>query len=664
MPSQGYEEPQSVQGRSSRSAGHAVRHRASVPLVAALGLCGLCLPLAALAQSDVSVTTELSHMSLQQLSNLEVTSVSKAPQPLSTAPAAIYVITHDEIARSGATSLADALRLAPNLTVTQLSASNYSVAARGLGGNPNDQNFSNKLLMLIDGRSVYTPLFSGIYMDAQDVLLDDVDRIEIISGPGSTLWGANAVNGVINIITRSADETVGTLALAGGGNQKQRIASRYGDRLNEDTTYRLYGMGFQRDSEQLPGGASAQDSWGKLQGGFRLDWQHAADSAMLQGDLYRALEEQPDTQDQVVSGGDLLLRWQRQFSAQSRLQVQAYADQTERFAQTGNLAAVLQTYDLQVQDNVPIGQIQQLVWGGGERIYDYGIRNAAALLFVPSHRTLTLGNVFGHDTISLGHGVDLIAALKMEDDPYSGWSALPDVRTTWSPSARQFIWAAASRSIRSPTPFDVDVQEKVGPLLVLSGNGAFRPERLTAWQLGYRTEPTRLVSLSVQGFYNHYDDLRTVELSPGPALFRWGNEMRATTYGVELWAQLQLTSWWRLGPGVRTVHEDFRFLPSSSRLLGIAQAGNDPSYQASLTSSMDLPHQLSLDASLQYLSPLPDPALPGYYELMSRLAWQAGPHLRLSLLGQNLLHSRMLEYPAPVGEYIARSVMLEARYER
>lgn len=617
---------------------------------------------AAATASLPSPTDALSSMSLQQLANVEVTSVSKTAQPLREAPAAIYVITHDQILRSGATNIPEVLRLAPNLTVTQLSASNYEIAARGLGGNPDDQNFSNKLLMLIDGRSVYTPLYSGIYMDAQDVVLDDVDRIEVISGPGATLWGANAMNGVINIITRAASRTQGALVQADAGTRQQRIEARYGAILDENAAVRVYGLSLHDGALQLPDGSSAHDGWSKTQGGMRLDWGRAQDAATLQADIYRAAENQLGTPDGMVSGGNVLARWLRRFSDRSDVQVQGYYDQTERFGPPGSGAFVLHTFDLELQQHDAVGSVQQLVWGAGERRSAYGITDSAALLFVPDHRTLTLGDVFAQDTVSLTSAAYLVAGLKLENDPYSGWSALPDLRASWNVTATSLWWAALSRAIRSPTPFDTDVGEKLGQVLFLSGNPDFQPERLTAYQLGYRSQPSPLVSLSLNGYYNRYDALRTVELSPGPAVLEWGNLMRGDIYGLELWADLQVAPWWRLAPGIRTAHEQFEFLPGSTGLLGVAQAGNDPGYQASLTSSMDLWRGLSLDASLRYVSALPDPALSGYYDLTAKLGWQLARTLQLALVGQNLLQGRHLQYPAPQGEYVTRSVTLEARY--
>jgi len=274
----------------------------------ALGLAG-----AARAQpapsAETSPNEDLSRLSLQELSNVEVTSVSKAADLLRQAPAAIYVITHEQILRSGATSIPEALRLAPNLQVTQLTSSDYVVTARGFGGNPQAQNFSNKMLMLIDGRSVYTPLFSGIYLDAQDVLMQDIDRIEVISGPGATLWGANAVNGVINIITRPAYLSAGTDLSFGAGNLEQNISARYGGKPSEETAYRVYGKAFARGALELPDGSSAHDGWHKAQAGGRFDRSFGADLLTVQGDVYRAIEDQLGTPDQAIEGGNVVGRW-------------------------------------------------------------------------------------------------------------------------------------------------------------------------------------------------------------------------------------------------------------------------------------------------------------------------------------------------------------------
>lgn len=607
----------------------------------------------------------LGGMSLEELANVQVTSVSKSVEPLRTAPAAIYVISHDDIRRSGATSIPEALRLAPNLEVTQMSASDYVVSARGFGGSPGAQNFSDKLLVLIDGRSVYSPLYSGVYLDAQDVMLQDVDRIEVISGPGATLWGANAMNGVINIITRSAEVTDGTLVSAAAGSMERNAAVRYGGRLDDDTAYRFYGMGFHREAQDLPGGATAGDAWSKGQAGFRIDRTATDDTTTVQGDVYRATENQLQQADVMIDGANLLGRWEHRFSAQSQLQVQAYYDLTERYSPAGDGAFVLRTYDLQIQQSLALGSSNRLVWGAGERVNDYAITSTSTLLFVPPDRALTLGNVFAQDTIALSRALGATVGMKMEDDPYSGWSALPDARIAWALNDANQLWAAASRAIRSPTPFDVDVVEKVGSTVFLTGNSQFQPEKVWAYEVGYRAQPAPVLSFSLSAYYNVYEDLRTIEPDSSTTFIplHWGNLMAGDTYGFELWGNYQVTDWWRLSPGFSTVHKRLHFQPGASGVLGLAQAGDDATGHGSLTSSMDLARNLTFDASLRYVSALPDPALPGYYNMDARLGWRAMRSLELSVTGSNLLNARHLEFPAPYGEEISRSVIVQAQWK-
>jgi iron complex outermembrane recepter protein len=631
---------------------------------AALPLLWLVASKAGLAEAQQATPFDaLSGMSLEELSNVQVTSVSKSAEPLSQAAAAIYVISHDQIVRSGATSIPEALRLAPNLLITQLSASNYVIEARGLGGNPGDQNFANKVLLLIDGRSVYSPLYSGIYVDAQEVMLQDIDRIEVISGPGATLWGANAVNGVINIVTRSAQRTQGGLVDAGAGNLEQKVSARYGAALDDTTAIRVYGTAFRQGAEQLAAGVSAEDAWRKVQGGFRLDRNLLRDSVTVQGDVYRASEDQLDQYAGLVSGANVLTRWDHR-GDQSDLQVQAYYDQTERFSPVGSGAFVLNTYDLEVQQSINAGAAQKIVWGAGERVNVYGITNTSTFLFEPSNRALSLGDLFAQDTITLAAPVKLTAGLKAEDDPYSGWALLPDLRLSYQPNAATLIWAAGSRAIRSPTPFDDDVVEKLGTRVYLVGNPQFQSEKLSAYEVGWRAQAGPTLSLSITGFYNVYDDLRTIELASSTQVLplHWGNLMAGDTYGVGAWAQWQVTDIWRLSPGVVALHEHFHFSPGASGLLGVAQAGDDPSSHATLSSSLDLPRNLTLDATLRYVGALPNPALPSFVELDARCGWHVSRSLDLSVGGTNLLHAHHLEYATPAGELIARRIMAQGQW--
>jgi iron complex outermembrane receptor protein len=334
-----------------------------------------------------------------------VTSVSKEAQPVSQAPAAVYVITNDDIEQSGATSIPELLRLAPNLEVAQTSPSNYIISSRGFLGNPGDQNFSNKLLVLIDGRSIYTPLYSGVYWDMQDALIDDIDRIEVISGPGATLWGANAVNGVINITTRKSTETEGGLLDVQAGNLETDASVRYGGSLADDLTWRVYAKGFVRDALDTPSGESAHDGWSKPQGGFRLDWDPQGDAVTLQGDLYKGVEDQGTAPNQLLTGGNLQASWKHELDGGSTLQALAYYDQTRRSTDDGGGAFTLRTYDLEVQHSFAIEDWNNIVWGAGERVSRYTIAGAissvSSLLFDPASRTLNLANAFVQDRLSV-----------------------------------------------------------------------------------------------------------------------------------------------------------------------------------------------------------------------------------------------------------------------
>jgi iron complex outermembrane recepter protein len=612
---------------------------------------------------QTTAADDLSRMSLQELANVEVTSVSKAPEPLRRAPANAYVITHEDIMRSGATSLSEVLRLAPNLQVTQLTASTYQFGAGGFGGHQASQNFANKLLILIDGRSVYSPLYSGVYADTLDVMLEDIDRIEVISGPGGTLWGANAMNGVINIITRPSYVTDGTLVSADAGNQNQMGSARYGDKLGENGSYRVYGMSFHRGAEELTDGLTAHDGWSKGQGGFRADWTLPQDVITFQGDVYRGTEEQPGIADNAIVGANALTRWRHQWE-RSDLQVQAYFDQSERYGPAGSGGFVLKTYDLEIQQNLLIGSSQHLLWGAGERVNSYNIDGTTTLFFVPASRKLTLGNVFAQDTITLAKPLQLTVGLKLEDDPYMGWTPLPDLRLSWDLNSLGVVWAAAERGVRSPTPFDRDVQEKSGPTLFLTGYSNFTTEKVSAYEVGYRVQPASFASFSISPFYNVYKDLRTIELAGGGVFLplHWGNGMGGDTFGVSAWGNLQIADWWRLSPSFSLLRKNLRFDAGASGLLGIAQAGDDPASQAALTSSMDINARLTFDVSLRHVGSLPDPALPSYNTLGARLGWHASRALEISLSATDVVHAYHLEYPAPGGEELGRSFMVGARW--
>lgn len=610
--------------------------------------------------ADGDPLLELSRMTLDQLSRVEVTSVSKAAQSLSTAPASIYVITREDLLRSGVNSMPEALRLAPNLQVTQLTSAEYQIGARGFAGAPDAQNFSNKILILIDGRSVYTPLFSGVAYDMQDVLMDDVERIEVISGPGATLWGANAMNGVINIITRNAEQTAGLLARVDAGSEETAAALRYGD-ATDNGGWRVYAKWFDRGATEFTGGVDAEDDWNKVQLGFRSDHTSGDHAFTVQGDYQEATQNFFGGERADFSGANLLGRWTHA-GRRINTRAQVYLDRVDREKPPSGIAFDIDTWDFELQQSAEVGGRHKLIWGIGRRSHDYQTENNV-LAFTPDHRTLFFTNVFVQDGITLNDELNLTAGVKFEENFYSGWSVLPDLRLSWTPNDSTLLWLAGSRAIRAPTPFDTDVQEFVGGDLFLAGDLDFKPEEVTAFELGVRGTPNATVSFSASVFYDEYDHLRSVELTPVTLLpLRWGNLMEGSAYGVEAWATLQVNSWWRLSPGFRSVHKRLEFKEGSSQLLP-GQAGNDPSSSYQLKSSMDF-GKITVDAILRKIGELPDPALDAYTELSARFAWRVSDRVELAVKGFNLLNGIHREYADPQGRELRRSVQAEIRFVR
>jgi iron complex outermembrane receptor protein len=493
--------------------------------------------------------------------------------------------------------------------------------------------------------------------------MDDIERIEVISGPGATLWGANAMNGVINIITRSAHDTRGALLRAGGGNQETAASGRYGASFGEGNAFRVYAKGFDRGPSELGNGDSAGDRWHKAMAGFRIDLgeESERDTFTISGDYQEATENQSGFADVDFSQMDILGRWVRTGDkTETRLQV--YVDETDRDQPPSGVAFTLDSYDLDFQQSLRSGGRHRLVWGLGRRYHDYAIVNTAPLSFAPPERRLELTNVFAQDSISLGTKFVLTAGVKFEENSYSGWSTLPDLRLSWAPNERSLAWAAAARAIRAPTPFDVDVEERLNGVLFVTGNPDFRTEKVDAYEIGYRSQPTPFISWTLSTFYNDYEDLRTIEPAVGGFLpLRWDNRMEGHTYGLESWASFQVAPWWRLSPGFRWLTKRLEFAEGASQLLGVAQAGNDPRSRAYLKSGMVF-RRWTVDAMLRYVAKLPSPENPDYTELSARVAWRALESLELALGGFNLLDERHTEYTAPPARHIPRSIYVEARW--
>jgi iron complex outermembrane receptor protein len=613
--------------------------------------------------STAPTVEDLRSLSIEQLAQLQVTSVQKRPTQLSDAPAAIYVITHEDIIRSGALTLPEILRLAPNLQVFQQGAGQYVITARGFAGNQGDQSYSNLMLVLIDGRSVYNPIFTGVYWDMQDVVPEDIERIEVISGPAGTLWGANAVNGVINIITRKSSDTQGGFIDYSNGTLERTITGQFGGKIGDNLTYRVYGRSLTEYDTLTATGAKAGDEWSKPQGGFRLDWTAGkADTVTMQGDYFEGSEAQAGAPNEAIDGRDIVARWDHAWTSGGGFDILAYWDREARATLDNGGGFAVDTYNVEAQDSFSLGSRNAVVVGAGYRVYRYGIDTGdSGLVFTPSVADLDVADIFAQDTLQLTRTLSLTVGLKLENDPYSGLSPMPDIRLAWKPRDDVLLWASASKVIRAPAPFDTQLTEVVGGQTLLRGTPDFLPERLTAYQLGARFQPTSRWSVSATLYDSTYDDLRNIQITPVTFFpLSWGNGIFGRTYGLEAWTDYRVTDWWRLTAAVDLLGEDLQYKPGATTLIGLTQDGDDPRHTARFQSSMDLGRHVSFEADLRYVDALPDPFVPAYVELDSRLAWKVTRRLEVSVAGFNLLHARHQELPAPATE-VPRSVQFELR---
>ncbi len=604
-----------------------------------------------------------SDLDIDQLINLTVTSVGKKEQSLASAPAAVFVLTQEDIHRSGVTTIPEALRMVPGLEVARLDGHNWAISSRGF----NDL-FANKLLVMVDGRSVYTPLFSGVYWDVQDTVMEDLDRIEVVRGPGGALWGANAVNGVINIISKSAKQTQGGLVSGGGGTEETAFGSmRYGGKLGENTWYRVFGKYSNRDNSALPNGDEANDRSQMARGGFRVDWEPAAPNRItFQGDFYGGWMDQLFTLPTLTSpfveqyprvvhvwGADVLGRWTHDFSDGNQLQVQSYYDHTHRDA--GIFAEDRDTFDVDAQHRFALGGRNELVWGLGYRLTsDHVAKESFTISFEDDRRADQLFSAFVQDEVTLVQDrLKLTLGSKFEHNDYTGVEVQPSARLMWTPHERHSVWAAVSRAVRTPSRVDrglrlnaVVIPGAPPTVVGIFGDRDFKSEELLAYEIGYRVRPHDRLSLDLTTFFHDYANLTTTEQgapffepSPAPAHvvlpLSFSNKASGHVYGFEAAAMAQLADWWQLRAG-------YTFLESRLRLDSNSTAAppsehSDPHHQVFAHSSMNLPGRLKFDAMARYVDALSDLGVPSYVSLDLRIAWEPRKNLELSLVGQNLL---------------------------
>jgi iron complex outermembrane receptor protein len=612
---------------------------------------------AAAATNEVTSAAELKRLSLEALMNQDVTVVARRSEKLSATPSAVQVITGQDIHRSGATSLPEALRLAPNLEVAQVNSHDWAISARGF-----NNTLANKLLVMIDGRTVYTPLDAGVFWDAQNVLLDDIDRIEVVSGPGGALWGANAVNGIINIVTKSARDTQGLLIEGGGGSLLQDFgAVRYGGSNGTNLFYRVYAQRFDRNATVFPNGTEANDSWDMSQGGFRMDWYPSeANTVTLQGDDYSG-SEAGLAGDTFVDGQNMLGRWSHTISDTSDLSLQAYFDRTWREI-PNSFAEDLKTYDLDFQFRFALGERQSVTWGAGYRLMQDEVKNRPQLAFIPPNKNMQLFSGFVQDEITLfPDRLQLTLGTKLEHNDFSGFEVQPSARLAWTPSERHTIWGAVSRAVRSPSRIDSDLQATVGPTLFV-GDRNFDSETVLAYEAGYRVRLVDPLSLSLATFYNDYHDLRSLNAAPSvPNEFIIGNGFNGQTWGMELSGSYQATGWWRLRAGYTYLNK--ALWANQLNVTPSVREGNDPENQVLIQSILDLPAHFQFDAVGRYVDTLANPHVPSYVTFDLRLAWQWKEHLEFSVVGQNLWDNQHPEFgAAATRQEIPRSVFGKVAY--
>jgi iron complex outermembrane receptor protein len=598
----------------------------------------------------------LADLSLEELGKVEVTSVSGRAERLSDAPSSIYVITSEDIRRSGATSLPEALRLAPNLQVARIDTGTYAISARGF-----NNAIANKLLVLIDGRTVYAPYYSGVQWDQQDVMLEDVERIEVISGPGATLWGANAVNGVINVITRSAADTRGALAAVGGGNRETLGTVRFGGRLGDAGAFRVYAKTSQMQNTKTAAGAAVPDGLERSQAGFRADWAAGADAFTVQGDAYQGGAEHRgffgpfELRPITASGANLLARWSRKLDGGSDFDLQAYYDHSRR-NDSLQYSPEVDVTDVQFRHHIPAGA-HELLWGAGYRNARDNIQPGVLFRFVPQERSMTWTNVFLQDEIRLDRGVVLTLGAKLESNDYTGWEFLPSARLAWKYSEQMLLWGALSRAVRAPARLDRDLRVPPNPPFIIAGGPNFRSEVAQVLEAGVRGQPTPNLSYSVTLFHNDWQRLRSGQ-NPPNALVQ--NNIEGPSYGAEAWGSWQATPNWRLSGGMTSVSKELVNSRAAVDPTGVANLGNDPNYQWMLRSQLDLPGGWEFDLGLRRVAALPVPLVPSYNALDARLGWKVNRNVELSFVLQNALDPEHPEFNAAPGRSeIPRSALLK-----
>ncbi|WP_373497964.1 TonB-dependent receptor plug domain-containing protein [Desulfococcus sp.] len=636
---------------------------------------------------------DFTEFSLEELKSVKITSASKMPENLSEVPSAVFVITRDDIRRSGATSIPEALRMAPGVEVARISATEWAVNMRDL-----NQLFANKLLVLMDGRSIYSHVASGVFWDIQDTVLEDIDRIEVIRGPGAALWGVNAVNGVINIITKKAADTRGPQVTALVGTEEGVGTARYGDAMGDEGHYRIYakyfnrGGLFQEDTDFL--GDSAKKDWQSGRGGAKLEWTPGAgrDTLFLEGEIFQnryedeipvAVQEPPfvrETQDiSRAKGGHVLGRWTRAFSEKSDSALQFYYDYYDKDIDFANVD--VSTYDLDFQHRFSFLDRNEFIWGLNYRLITDRFQNSDDFVLDPDAQTLHYYSAFVQDKIRIVDRLNLTLGAKFEHNDYTGWEIQPSVRLLWTPKDRHSFWSAVSRAARVPSRVEYDgrieeilfsgaaAEADKGAVLVGMGNDELEAETVIAYEIGYRFQPTTALWFDTTGFYNDYKDLiafrynedARIETDPIPRLIvplHYDNTLGGESYGVEMAAYWQATPSWLLQGSYTFLKTNLsQDLLDAGGVEAFLVSASNPRNQVSLRSALNLTRRLELDLWFRYVDRLSENDVDDYASLDARLAYRPAERWELSVVGQNLLEARHAEFSSIEVE---RSVYVKA----
>lgn len=593
---------------------------------------------------------DLTELSLEELMNIEVSLASRKVEKLSDVAAAMTVITGEDLKNSGATSIAEALRMVPGFQVGKMDANKWAISSRGF-----NSLFANKLLVLIDGRSVYSPMFAGVFWEAQDVFLEDVEQIEVIRGPGATLWGANAVNGIINVITKNAKETTGGLLTMGAGTEEKYFTGlRYGGKIGQNACYRLYVKYFNRDSYVDSLGNPAFDAWQALKTGFRIDWEISKANALkLQGDVYNGKAGSDlsvpnfDPYNSEFSGGNILGSWQHTFSERSEFILQFYFDRVQR-TDKDFIAGSYNTVDLDFQHRYQWNRRHGFIWGLNYRSTKDDIDNSTLVSFTPSSRQFGLVSLFIQeewDVVKDQFG--LIAGSKFEHNDFTGFEMQPNVRMIWKPDSRNTLWGAVSHAVRTPTRADHDIRT-----IFIDGNRKFKSEELNAFELGYHCYPVDHFYLDIATFYNFYDKLQSFE--PKAA----ANKREAVAYGVECSLDWTLWDWLRFRTAYTYLDIHASMVNNSQYLNYKLIEGESPENQLSLITHMKLPYHFNLNIWMIYTDELLTRVMniEAYFDLDVRLAWQLRPNLECAIVGQNLIDKHHPEFSTSSNPFVTTEV--------